>query len=119
MMPRTGNAVQKCALGMWLSALLNIVVALCCISHSACVFGRALLIHCPWTVAAHREPADPDQPAYKPNIGHCGLIFTITFYNYVISQIQTLHMLTRISQQAGMSEGQSVHLEFKKMCVLV
>lgn len=36
----------------------------------------------------------------KPNMGHCGLIFTIKISNYVISQIQGLHMLSGISQQA-------------------
>lgn len=53
------------------------------------------------TVAAHPGPAEPDQPAYEnTNRGHCGLIFTIKMSNYVISQIQALHMLGGISQQA-------------------
>lgn len=41
----------------------------------------------------------------KPNMGHCGLIFTIKISNYVISQIQALHMLSGISQQAETGGG--------------
>lgn len=58
----------------------------------------------------------------KPNMGHCGLIFTIKISNYVISQIQALHMLTRISRHArmigegvwmrGMMRHQTVHRKY-------
>ncbi len=124
-------AIQKCALSMYWTAWLNTVVMLCCVSHATCVIERALPAQS-FTVRTQSQLHERLQILIslliKPNMGHCGLIFTIKISNYVISQIQALHMLTRISQQAGMREEgewkgmmqhQSVHLEFKKISMFV
>lgn len=44
---------------------------LCCVSHATCnkKISSSSEIHFLLTVAAHRGPADPDQPAYKTQYG--------------------------------------------------
>lgn len=83
-------------------------MALCCVSHATCVIQRAhpapsFIVHTLPLLTARQQILI--SLLIKPDMGHCGLIFTIEISNYVISQIQTLHMLTRISQHSGVREG--------------